>query len=46
MKFIHCQTRGEFFEAAGRDWVKVIKVDGGYIGFNSMQEFKTWSNQK
>lgn len=46
MKFIHCKTKREFTEAAGFDWYKIIKVEGGYTGFNSRQEYQTWKNQK
>ncbi len=46
MKFIPCKTRKEFIAAAGFDWYKIVKVDGGYIGFNSVNEYKTWRNQK
>lgn len=46
MKIVHCNTKSEFIEAAGFDWYKIKKVDGGYIGFNSKQEFDTWKNQK
>ena len=46
MKVIHCKSRSEFVEAAGFDWAKIVKVEGGYIGFESMAEYKTWKAQK
>jgi hypothetical protein len=46
MKFIACNNKSEFVEAAGFDWYKILKVDGGYIGFTSQQEYQTWLNQK
>lgn len=46
MKFIACNTRREFIAAAGFDWAKIVKADGGYIGFNSIIEYKTWKGQK
>lgn len=44
--FYACATRKEFNEAKGRDWARVVKVDGGYIGFDSMTDYKNWKNQK
>ena len=46
MKFIACKTKAEFTQAAGFDWAKIVKVDGGYIGFGSLREYETWKNQK
>ena len=46
MKVIYCKTRTEFTEAAGYDWFKIVKVDGGYIGFDSEDEYRTWKGQK
>lgn len=45
MKFIHCKTRQQFTDAAGFDWAKIVKVDGGYMGFNTIEEYKTWKAQ-
>ena len=45
MKFVPCNTRKEFLAAAGDDWYKVIKVEGGYLGFTTMVDYKTWRNQ-
>ena len=44
--FVACKTRAEAFEAKGIDWVKVVKVDGGYMFFESVADYKTWKNKK
>lgn len=46
MKFIACKSKQAFVEAAGFDWAKIVKVEAGYIGFNSLAEYKTWKAQK
>lgn len=46
MKFIACKSKRDFADAAGFDWAKIVKVEGGYIGFNSVAEYKTWKAQK
>ena len=46
MKFVHCKSRAEFREIAGFGWWKIINVEGGYIGFESKNEYLTWENQK
>lgn len=46
MKFIARKTKAEFQQAAGFDWAKIVKVDGGYIGFSTIQEYETWRKQK
>jgi hypothetical protein len=44
MRFIHCNTKKEFTEAAGFDWFKIVKVEGGYIGFNTQGDYMVWKN--
>ena len=46
MKFVQCKTKREFIEACGFDWVKIVKVEGGYIGFSTIDKYKTWKGQK
>lgn len=46
MKYIQCKTKADFIKSVGFDWVKIVKTDNGYIGFNSLQEYKTWKAQK
>ena len=46
MKFIQKTSGEDAIEAYGFDWYKIIKVDGGYMLFESPQEYKVWKNQK
>lgn len=46
MKFIASKTKAEAIERMGRDWAKIVKVDGGYMFFNTLTEYKTWRDQK
>lgn len=42
---IYTNSRKEAVKAM--PWaVKVIKVDGGYKGFESMSDYETWRNQR
>jgi hypothetical protein len=44
--FVVCKTHAEAIDAKGSDWAKIVKVDGGYMFFESMADYKTWKNQK
>ena len=46
MKFAQKTSRQDVVEAYGFDWYKIVKVDGGYMLFESQQEYKAWKNQK
>ncbi len=46
IKFIHCNTRQEFYNAAGYNWYKVIKVESGQTGFEFVTDYNTWKKQK
>ena len=46
MKFVACKSRQQFIAAAGADWYRIVKVDGGYMGFANVSEYKTWQAQK
>lgn len=46
MKLIYCKSKADFIESAGRDWYKIVKVDGGYIGFDNRTEYNVWRKQK
>lgn len=39
------KTKKDAFQILGFDWAKIVKVCGGWIFFESMQEYKTWKNQ-
>lgn len=44
-KFFECETR--YQAKKGMPWAAVIaKVAGGYIGFESKDDYRTWKNQK
>lgn len=45
-KFIACKSKKEFCEIAGHDWEKIVKVCGGYIGFETLDDYKVWMAQK
>lgn len=43
--FIECKTRKQAEKAA--PWYAVlVKVGGGYMAFESVQDWKVWKNQK
>jgi hypothetical protein len=43
--FIVCLSRREAQNAM--PWaIKIAKVDGGYMGFESIDDYITWKNQK
>ena len=46
MKLTAAKTRKEAEESIGRDWAKMVKVCGGYATFETVAEWKIWSNQK
>ena len=46
MKFAQKTTRKDVIEAYGFDWYKILKVDGGYMLFESVQEYKMWKKQR
>lgn len=46
MKFIACKSKRDFVNAAGFDWTKIVKVEGGYIGFSTVAEYGAWKAQK
>lgn len=44
-KFIQAKTKKEAQEQA--PWAyKIVKVDGGYMAFERVQDYETWKNQK
>lgn len=43
--FMEVKTRKEAVALA--PWAaKIVKVDGGYMAFASLADYKTWQNQK
>lgn len=43
--FIECETREE--AEAQAPWAcEIVEVEGGFIAFESMTDWKTWENQK
>ena len=44
--FVQAKTRAEAIEAKGRDWAKIVKVEGGYMFFDTIDAWKTWKAQK
>jgi hypothetical protein len=44
--FCHCKSRKQFIAAKGHDWAKIIKVEGGYMGFETLTDYKVWKNQR
>ena len=46
-KFIQAKSRAEALKAVGGDASTIIvKVNGGYMVFETVQDLKTWKNQK
>jgi len=45
-KFVEAKTKAEAKQSAGFDWSKIVKVSGGYMMFETMDEYKTWKNQR
>jgi len=45
-KFVESKTRAEAIERMGRDWAKIVKVEGGYYFFDTLSEYEIWKNQK
>jgi hypothetical protein len=44
-QFIGVKTRKEAEQEA--TWAaKIVKVEGGYLAFESIADYKTWKNQK
>ena len=44
-EFVQTENRKKAKDAM--PWAeKIIKVDGGYRGFESMADYKSWKNQK
>lgn len=44
-QFIECKNRRTAI--AAMPWAAIIrKVEGGYHGWESIEDYKTWSNQK
>lgn len=49
MKFVpyaECKTKAELNQRMGFDWAKIVRVDGGWMLFDTIQAWKTWRNQK
>lgn len=46
VKFVQKAKKSDVIEAYGRDWYKIVKVEGGYMLFNSVNDYKTWKSQK
>lgn len=42
----HASSKREAMEIMGHDWAKIIKVDGGWMFFDSLADYKTWKAQK
>ena len=45
-KFVQKAKKSDVTEAYGFDWYKIVKVEGGYMLFNSVNDYKTWKLQK
>ena len=46
MIFLNVKTKSEVTERKGKDWYKIVKVDGGYMLFETRIEYETWKKQK
>lgn len=44
--FVEAKTRQEATSKKGRDWAKIVKVFGGYMFFETIQDYKTWKAQR
>ena len=45
-KFVQKAKKSDVTEAYGFDWYKIVKVEEGYMLFNSVNDYKTWKSQK
>ena len=45
-KFVDAKNRAELAERVGRDWARVVKVEGGYMVFDTLDDYRTWKGQK
>ena len=45
-QFVEAKTRAEAIGKKGRDWAKIVKVEGGYAFFDSLNDYKIWKAQK
>jgi len=46
MKFIQTESREEAKKQAPPSAEKIVKVDGGYMAFETISEYENWKNQK
>jgi hypothetical protein len=46
MRFTESASRADALERAGRDWAKIVKVSGGWMFFESLEEWRRWKAQK
>lgn len=44
-RFIHANSKREAYDMAP-DAAKLIKVCGGYMAFDSIEDYETWRRQK
>ena len=42
MKYTTASSKQEAQQKIGFDWAKMVKVKDGYIGFETIQEYKEW----
>ena len=45
-KFVQKAKKSDVTEAYGFDWFKIVKVKGGYMLFNDVDDYKVWKAQK
>lgn len=46
IKFVTAKTKTDVTSQYGFDWAKIVKVDGGYMLFDTITAYKTWVAQK
>jgi hypothetical protein len=45
-KFTEAKTKREAEQNIGTDFAKMVKVDGGYLAFQTMADYRIWKGQK
>jgi hypothetical protein len=46
MRFAEADTRKEAEQMIGCDWAKMVRCEGGWMGFETIEEYETWRKQR
>ena len=45
-KFVVAKNKAEVTERFGFDWYRIVRVEGGYLLFETRAAYDTWRKQK